>query len=222
MKKIIVAVFLILAAINTKAQSNKIVIETDSGRIVIELYDNTPQHRDNMIKLTKEHFFDSTLFHRIIPNFVIQGGDPDSKKAQPGQMLGDGDLGYLVPAEINDTNFHQRGAVGMARDDNPTKASSACQFYIVVGRKYNDMELDMISKKTGRIFTPEQRAIYKTVGGTPQLDGRYTVFGMVTEGMGVIDKIANMSRNQADRPFTDIAMRKVYMLDERTNMKKKK
>jgi cyclophilin family peptidyl-prolyl cis-trans isomerase len=222
MKKIVVSVLALLATFQLFAQENKVVIETDSGKIVLALYDNTPLHRDNMIKLVKEKLFDSTLFHRIIPTFVIQGGDPNSKKAKPGDMLGNGELGYRVPAEINDSNFHQRGALGMARDNNPEKASSACQFYIVVGKKYTDADLDMISQRTGRQFTPAQREIYKTNGGTPSLDGNYTVYGIVLEGMDVVDKIVNMPRNQADRPDTDIAMRKVYMWEETKGKKGKR
>lgn len=222
MKKLVLSLSILLCCSAAFAQTNKVVIETDSGKIVLALYDNTPLHRDNMLKLVREHFFDSTLFHRIIPGFVIQGGDPDSKKAQPGQMLGEGDLGYKVPAEINDSNFHQRGALGMARDGNPEKASSACQFYIVTGRKFSDQELDMIVQRGKRNFTPAQREIYKNAGGTAMLDGGYTIFGIVLEGMDVVDKIVNMPRNQADRPNTDIAMRKVYMLEEKKEKVKTK
>lgn len=222
MKKICFALWAICIAHATIAQTTKVVIETDSGKIVMALYDNTPLHRDNMIKLVKQKFFDSLLFHRCIPGFVIQGGDPDSKQAKPGQMLGNGDLGYKVPAEINDSNFHQRGAVGMARDNNPDKASSACQFYIVTGKVNNDQELDMMSQRSGRIFTPAQREVYKTQGGTAMLDGNYTVYGIVLEGMDVVDKIANMPRAQADRPLTDIRMNKVYLLEQPSPKGKKK
>lgn len=214
MKKFILAIAALALQSVAFSQTHKVVIETDSGRIVLALYDNTPLHRDNMIKLVNERFFDSTLFHRVIPNFVIQGGDPNSKNAQPGQMLGNGETGYRVPAEINDSNFHQRGALGMARDNNPEKASSGCQFYIVTGRVHSDVELDNISQRTGRQFTAAQREIYKTAGGTPSLDGNYTVYGIVTEGMDVVDKIVNMPRNQADRPHTDIRMNRVYMLED--------
>lgn len=222
MRKTFLSLIIFAFGVTTFAQTNKVVIETDSGKIVLALYDNTPLHRDNMIKLVKEKFFDSTLFHRIIPTFVIQGGDPDSKKAQPGQMLGEGDLGYRVPAEINDSNFHQRGALGMARDNNPEKASSACQFYIVTGKKYSDAELDAISQRTGRKFTDAQREFYKTQGGTPSLDGNYTVYGIVLDGMDVVDKIVKMPRNQADRPNTDIAMKKVYLLEGKSEKKMNK
>lgn len=212
MKKLLLALVSICIATTLFAQKKnekKIQIETEYGKIVLALYENAPKHRDNMFKLVKEKFYDSTLFHRVIPNFVIQGGDPDSKKAAPGQALGEGDLSYKVPAEINNVNFHQRGAVGMARDNNPEKASSACQFYIVVGKKYTDEELNNISKKTGRNFTPVQRNIYKNKGGTPHLDGNYTVYGIVEEGMDVVDKIAAEERNSMDRPNKDIKMIKV-------------
>ncbi|MBS1628729.1 MAG: peptidylprolyl isomerase [Bacteroidetes bacterium] len=210
MRKLLLALFLLMA-FSASARRSRVVIVTDSGRIVLELYDETPKHRDNMKKLAKEHFYDSLLFHRVIPEFVIQGGDPDSKHAPAGKALGDGDLGYRIPAEINDMDFHKRGAVGAARDNNPEKASSGCQFYIVIGRKYTDEELDRIAQRTGRKFTPAQRAFYKNIGGTPHLDGNYTVFGEVVEGMNVADKIAHMQRDKLDRPLTDIRMKKVYV-----------
>lgn len=222
MKKISLILLTLITSLSLNAQTNKVVIETDSGRIVMALYDYTPLHRDNMVKLVKQKFFDSTLFHRVIPNFVIQGGDPKSKQAQPGQMLGEGELGYRVPAEINDSAYHCYGAVGMARDNNPEKASSACQFYIVTGKKYTDQELDMLAQKNGRTFTPLQREVYKTQGGTAFLDGNYTVYGMVLEGMDVVEKISQMPRGQADRPNTDIAMRKVYLLEEKKGKKKRR
>lgn len=211
--------FLFIAGSLTTAysQSTRVIIETDSGNIVMVLYDNTPQHRDNMIKLVKEGFYDSTLFHRCIPGFMIQGGDPDSRKALPGQMLGNGDTGYRIPAEINDSNFHRRGALAMARDNNPEKASSGCQFYIVSGKVSPVQELDIISQRTGRQFTETQRAIYSTEGGAAFLDGNYTVFGMVLEGMEVVDKILQVPRDRADRPVTDIRMKKVYLTGEKHN-----
>lgn len=193
----------------------RVAIQTEYGKIVIELYDNTPKHKANMIKLAKEHFYDSTLFHRVIPNFVIQGGDPDSKHAKPGQALGNGEYGSLIPAEINDVNYHKRGAVGMARDNNPEKASSGCQFYIVTGKKYTSEELDKISQRTGRKFTAEQRKEYETAGGVPHLDGGYTVFGEVVEGMDVVDKISNEKRDQRDRPLKDIPMQSVRVVKKK-------
>jgi peptidyl-prolyl cis-trans isomerase B (cyclophilin B) len=214
MKKLVLTLsdlMVLTTAIAQTQNKNKITIETEYGKIVLALYDNTPKHRDNMFKLVKEKFFDSTLFHRVIPNFVIQGGDPDSKRAQAGQALGEGDVGYRVPAEINAINFHQRGAVGMARDNNPEKASSGCQFYIVTGKKYTEEELATISQRTGRNFTPKQKNFYKNQGGTPHLDGNYTIFGIVLEGMDVVDRIAAEARNTNDRPDKDIRMIKVRM-----------
>ncbi|MEY4292932.1 MAG: hypothetical protein RIQ61_1330 [Bacteroidota bacterium] len=194
------------------AKEKSIKIETNYGVIILKLYDNTPLHTANLVKLCKEHYFDSTLFHRVIPSFVIQGGDPDSKHAGPEKQLGDGDLSYLVPAEINAVNYHKRGALGMARDNNPEKKSSACQFYIVVGKVVTEEQLNTISTKTNRVFSAEQRKVYTTLGGTPFLDGNYTVFGEVTKGMEVVDTIAQLARNAADRPNVDVRMLKVRVL----------
>ena len=194
------------------AKEKSIKIETNYGVIILKLYDNTPLHTANLVKLCKEHYFDSTLFHRVIPSFVIQGGDLDSKHAGPEKQLGDGDLSYLVPAEINAVNYHKRGALGMARDNNPEKKSSACQFYIVVGKVVTEEQLNTISTKTNRVFSAEQRKVYTTLGGTPFLDGNYTVFGEVTKGMEVVDTIAQLARNAADRPNVDVRMLKVRVL----------
>jgi len=194
------------------AKEKSIKIETNYGVIILKLYDNTPLHTANLVKLCKEHYFDSTLFHRVIPSFVIQGGDPDSKHAGPEKQLGDGDLSYLVPAEINAVNYHKRGALGMARDNNPEKKSSACQFYIVVGKVVTEEQLNTISTKTNRVFSAEQRKVYTTHGGTPFLDGNYTVFGEVTKGLDVVDTIAQLARNAADRPNADVRMLKVRVL----------
>ncbi len=224
MKNCLALVLFLFSFFTSEAQTQRVVIETDSGKIVLALFDNTPLHRDNMVKLVNEHFFDSLLFHRVIPGFVAQGGDPESKRALADKMLGDGDLAYKIPAEINDSNFHRRGALGMARDNNPEMASSASQFYIVTGRKYSDAELDQIAQR-GRSFSPAQREVYKTEGGTPSLDGKYTVYGFVVEGMDVVDKISAMPRNGADRPVTDVRMLKVYLFEtpkgNRKNKKKK-
>lgn len=206
---------LILAAsipVCSYAQKNKVKIETQYGKIIIMLYDNTPLNTANMVKNIKEHFYDSTLFHRCIPQFMIQGGDPDSKRATAGQMLGEGGLKYTIPAEINDVDFHKRGALGVARDNNPEKAGSACQFYIVSGKKFTDAEIDNMAKRNGHTYTPEQREVYKTIGGTPHLDGNYTVFGEVLEGMDIVDQIAAEPRDQHDRPNKDIRMIHVTLI----------
>ena len=216
MKKTLLTLLVACIALNLFAQKNKVKIETEYGTIVMMLYDNTPKNTANMVKLAKEHYYDSTLFHRCIPNFVIQGGDPKSKHAKPGEALGEGDLGYTVPAEINDSDYHKRGALGVARDNTPDKSGSACQFYIVVGKKFTDEELDKLSQKSGRKFSASQREMYKTVGGAPHLDGGYTVFGEVVEGMDIVDKIAAQPRDRRDRPNTDIPMTEVKL------MKKKK
>lgn len=207
MKKLILAFFAFAASFSAHAQKNKLKLETEYGNIIIMLYDNTPLNTDNMVKNAKAHLYDSTLFHRVIPNFMIQGGDPDSKHASSGQALGMGGLSYTIPAEINTTNYHKRGALGVARDGNPTKAGSAMQFYIVTGKTFADADLDMIAQRTHRTFTAEQREMYKTKGGSPHLDGDYTVFGEVLEGMDVVDKISAEPRDRSDRPNKDIRMK---------------
>lgn len=216
MKKIallILCTFLCGAIAMAKSEKRtKVEITTEYGKIVMELYNETPKHRDNMVKLIKEKFYDSLLFHRCIPNFVIQGGDPNSKRAATDAQLGDGDVGYRVPAEIKDKLIHKYGAVGMARDNNPEKASSGCQFYIVTGKKYTDEELNAMEQRSGKKMTPAQRNLYKTVGGTPHLDGGYTVYGEVIEGMDVVEKISAEQRNAADRPNKDIRMIKVRII----------
>lgn len=212
MRYILALLITCLSIAQSFAKEKSIKIETNYGVIILKLYDNTPLHTANLVKLCKEHYFDSTLFHRVIPSFVIQGGDPDSKHAGPEKQLGDGDLSYLVPAEINAVNYHKRGALGMARDNNPEKKSSACQFYIVVGKVVTDEQLNTISTKTNRVFSAEQRKVYTTLGGTPFLDGNYTVFGEVTKGMEVVDTIAQLARNAADRPNVDVRMLKVRVL----------
>ncbi len=212
MRYILALLITCLSIAQSFAKEKSIKIETNYGVIILKLYDNTPLHTANLVKLCKEHYFDSTLFHRVIPSFVIQGGDPDSKHADSEKQLGDGDLSYLVPAEINAVNYHKRGALGMARDNNPEKKSSACQFYIVVGKVVTEEQLNTISTKTNRVFSAEQRKVYTTLGGTPFLDGNYTVFGEVTKGMEVVDTIAQLARNAADRPNVDVRMLKVRVL----------
>ncbi len=184
-------------------------IKTSLGESIVLLYDQTPKHKLNFTKLARKGMLNNTLFHRVIKEFMIQGGDPDSKKARPGQVLGEGDLGYRVPAEFNPALFHKKGALAAARDDNPQKASSASQFYIVHGRTYTDAELDRVEevKFKGRKIPAAQRIVYKTLGGSPFLDMNYTVFGEVVRGMEMVDAIAALEVDENNRPLKDVAMR---------------
>ena len=237
-------------------------LETTMGNITVALYNETPKHRDNFIKLVKEGVYDSTLFHRVIKQFMIQAGDPDSKNASDTAMLGSGDVGYTIPAEFNPKFFHKKGVLAAARqgdDVNPEKASSGCQFYIVTGRKFTEPQLlgmenkineqheealfdslarqhmkeiykmrkagdnagllelqdtleaqarELTDKEEKFRFTPEQIKAYSTIGGAPHLDGSYTVFGEVTEGMEVVENIEIAKTNRADRPVENIRILK--------------
>lgn len=237
-------------------------LETTMGNITVALYNETPKHRDNFIKLVKEGVYDSTLFHRVIKQFMIQAGDPDSKNASDTAMLGSGDVGYTIPAEFNPKFFHKKGVLAAARqgdDVNPEKASSGCQFYIVTGRKFTEPQLlgmenkineqheealfdslarqhmkeiykmrkagdnagllelqdtleaqarELADKEEKFRFAPEQIKAYSTVGGAPHLDGSYTVFGEVTEGMEVVENIEIAKTNRADRPVENIRILK--------------
>ena len=237
-------------------------LETTMGNITVALYNETPKHRDNFIKLVKEGVYDSTLFHRVIKQFMIQAGDPDSKNASDTAMLGSCDVGYTIPAEFNPKFFHKKGVLAAARqgdDVNPEKASSGCQFYIVTGRKFTEPQLlgmenkineqreealfdslarqhmkeiykmrkagdnagllelqdtleaqarELADKEEKFRFTPEQIKAYSTVGGAPHLDGSYTVFGEVTEGMEVVENIEIAKTNRADRPVENIRILK--------------
>lgn len=245
----------------------QVLMHTSMGDIQLKLYNETPKHRDNFIQLVKDGTYNGLLFHRVIKDFMIQAGDPDSKKASKGQMLGAGDVGYTVPAEfVYPKYFHKKGALSAARQGdnvNPKKESSGCQFYIVTGKVYNDstllgMERQMnqmrlnnafnalaqkhmkeiyklrkdgnqeglmdlqdtliaqaeaqVAKEPEFRFTPEQVKAYTTVGGTPHLDGEYTVFGEVLEGMDVVDKIQKVKTDRNDRPEEDVKILKVTVL----------
>ncbi|MBP5645660.1 MAG: peptidylprolyl isomerase [Bacteroidales bacterium] len=208
--------FLLASAQNTGKQAKNaskdtyVKIETSMGDIVVKLYNETPLHRDNFIKLVREGVYDGLLFHRVIRNFMIQGGDPNSRTAKPGQALGEGTLGYTIPAEFVPGLYHKKGALAAARQAdqvNPKKESSSCQFYIVQGEKWSADRLKMIEQRMGKSFTKEQVEAYATVGGTPFLDGDYTVFGEVVEGLDVVDKIAAVQCGAMDRPVTDVTMK---------------
>ncbi|MBK9338265.1 MAG: peptidylprolyl isomerase [Lewinellaceae bacterium] len=184
-----------------------VLISTNLGDIRIRLYDETPRHRDNFLKLAEAGFYDGLLFHRVIRDFMIQGGDPASKDAQPGVLLGEGGPGYTIPAEIKMP--HVRGALSAARlsdQVNPQRESSGSQFFIVQGQSQIDESLDQWEQRLGTTFSPEWRALYKAKGGTPQLDGQYTVFGEVVSGLEVLDKIAAVPRDANDRPLEDVRM----------------
>lgn len=178
-----------------------VVIHTDMGDITVKLYNETPLHRDNFIKLVNEGFYDGSVFHRVIKDFMIQGG---------GAKAGMEDPVYKIPAEIIEKYYHKKGALAAARMGdhvNPRKESSGSQFYIVQGRKFSIQELDMMTQGTGKKFTAEQIQVYSTLGGTPHLDGDYTVFGEVISGLEVLDKIAAVETTRGNRPAKEIKMR---------------
>ena len=204
MKKLILAV-LIIAGLTCTAQKatekeTVVVIKTSMGTIKAKLYNDTPQHRDNFIKLVNDGWYNGSPFHRVIKQFMIQGGQNKDGRLDPG---------YRVPAEIKDNHFHKKGALAAARQPdqvNPKKASSGSQFYIVQGKVYDDKWLDMFENRSGKVLSAKQRQAYKTVGGTPHLDGDYTVFGEVTEGLEVVDKIAAVKTGRMDVPVEPVTI----------------
>ena len=193
---------------------------TDKGTMVIRLSDSTPLHRDNFLKLVKEGFYDSILFHRVIKNFMVQAGDPNTKKPKPGETYGDGGPEYTVPAEFRASMFHKKGVVAAARtgdDINPQRASSGAQFYVVQGKIFTDVGLDSVEKfrLKGRKLPPAHREVYKTIGGAPHLDQNYTIFGEVIRGLPVVDSIAAIptsGRSGGDRPLQDIRIIKARLV----------
>lgn len=199
-----------IASFAAKPKNQYVKISTNKGEVVIRLYNETPLHRDNFIKLTKEKFFDGTLFHRVIKAFMIQGGDPNSKDAKPEQSLGNGGPKYTIPAEFNDNLFHKKGVLAAAREgdaSNPLKASSGSQFYIVQGKVWNDSTLNLTETNRLKFKLPEwQREVYKSIGGSPHLDRNYTVFGEVVSGLEMVDNIAAVPTGKGDRPTEDVKM----------------
>ena len=220
-KKIIYIFLILITALNTdclaqkKKKQTKVLISTEYGDIKIILYNETPKHRDNFIKLVKEKFYDGLLFHRVMNNFMIQGGDPESKDAKEGVMLGNGGPGYTIPAEFDTNLIHKKGVLAAARQPdnvNPNKESSGSQFYIVHGKKMSKEEIDQMNisrnkrRKIPISYTEEQYKVYEEVGGTPHLDMDYTIFGEVIEGLEVIDLIAAVQTDRRNRPKKDIKM----------------
>lgn len=214
------AAFMVVAA---KAQ-RQVVLETTEGNICITLSDETPQHRDNFLRLVEEHFYDSLLFHRVIKNFMIQTGDPTSRHAEPGITLGEGDAGYTLPAEFRfPTLYHRRGMVAMAREGdevNPERRSSGSHFYIVWGKTFSTKELESIQERLDTLtnpptrLTPELINVYRKQGGTPHLDGQYTVFGEVTEGLDVVERIQKVMTDDYDRPVNDVRILRAWVKDK--------
>ncbi|WEK19299.1 MAG: peptidylprolyl isomerase [Candidatus Pedobacter colombiensis] len=196
-----------ISAFSAKPKHQYVKIKTDLGECIIQLYNETPQHRDNFLKLTEKGTYNGTLFHRVIKDFMIQGGDPDSKNAVKGALLGEGTVGYTVPAEFRDSLFHKKGVLAAARDDNPEKASSGSQFYLVQGKRFTDEQLDALEKNRLKFKLPEwQREVYKTLGGTPHLDRNYTVYGEIVQGIDMVDKIAILETDGNNRPVADVKM----------------
>ena len=234
MKRVLYLMLVCCIWVSSYAQTSttEVLLETTMGNIRIALYDETPQHRDNFLKLTKMGVYDSLLFHRVIKDFMIQSGDTNSKHAKPGQLLGSGDFDYTQEAEFRLPQiFHRRGVVAMAREGdqvNPERRSSACQFYIVWGKVFDDMRLAKTQEKLdsatqGQVkLTPEMMEVYKTIGGTPHLDGQYTVFGEISEGMDIIEKIQMVQTDKNDRPLEDIRILKATVTKDIPELPKPK
>ena len=200
---------LALVTYGKKPTHHYVKIQTDKGDCILRLYNETPKHRDNFVRLVRGGFYNDLLFHRVIENFMIQGGDPDSKFAAEKQELGEGGPSYRITAEIQDGLFHKKGTIGAARDDNAAKESSGSQFYLVEGKVFTPAGLDSIEqfRMKGRKFSPEARAAYTSIGGTPHLDGNYTVFGELLSGIQVVDAISVVATDAKDRPLENEKMR---------------
>ena len=226
MKKILCFLLLATAMLFNSCEqkaNTKIVMETTAGTMEFLLYNETPKHRDNFVKLVNEQYFDSLLFHRVIKDFMIQGGDPDSKYAEPGVRLGEGGPDYRIDAEFRMPQLmHKRGALAAAREGdmvNPEKRSSASQFYIVWGKTYTPEQIDALSERMKEMgmgeIPPEQKTLYTQVGGTPFLDGQYTVFGEITKGLEVVDKIQNVTTDGNDRPLEDVRILSIRIVEDK-------
>ncbi len=211
---LLLGLFVVLHVFVHAAPPHKYVrIVTSRGEGLLRLYDNTPLHRDNFTKLVREGYYKDLLFHRVIQHFMIQGGDPDSRYAAEKQRLGNGGPEHRIPAEFRDSLFHKKGVIAAARDDNPEKASSGSQFYLVQGRTFTDDGLDSLEqfRLGGRKIPTSQREVYKTLGGVPHLDQGYTVFGELIAGVALIDSIAAVKTDRYDRPLEDQRMDMVLL-----------
>lgn len=205
-----------LSAQNIKKTETMVLIKTTKGDIHIKLYNETPLHRDNFLKLAKEGFYDNVLFHRVIKDFMIQTGDPESVHASADKQLGMGGPGYTIPAEIIPGFYHKKGALAAARmgdNVNPNKESSGSQFFIVQGRTFSDDEIKSFEARSGMKFTKDQWDTYKYVGGTPHLDGAYTVFGEVVKGLNVVEDISYVKCGRGDRPLEDVKIIEIEILN---------
>lgn len=203
------------SAIVSLSAQNKVLIETTAGNITVKLYDETPGHKQNFLSLVARSYYDSTIFHRVIKNFMIQGGDPESRTASSNKVFSDGGPGYTLPAEINEQFIHKKGALAAARQPDNTNASrrsSGSQFYIVQGSIYPRAYLDKANKDKKVPYTEAQKKVYETVGGTPHLDGGYTIFGEVIAGLDVVDKIAQVETDRRDRPKQDVRIIRMTIL----------
>jgi len=212
MKKLLlfVCAFSMFSAFAAKPKNQYIRIKTEFGECIVKLYNETPLHRENFLKLAKDGYYNGTLFHRVIKDFMIQGGDPDSKTAKPDSLLGEGGPKYTIPAEFRDSLFHKKGVLAAAREGdmvNPKKESSGSQFYLVQGKVFTDEQLNSLEEKRLKFKLPEyQRQVYKTIGGTPHLDRNYTVYGEIVVGLDMVDKIAMLQTDKNNRPKQDVKM----------------
>lgn len=210
MKYMWIGCLTLILMISCKQKEETYTIETEYGKMIVQLLNTTPKHKENFIKLVNEGFYDSLLFHRVVNGSLIQGGDPTSKTAKPREPLGSHDVGYMIPAEIGTPHF--RGMLAAARqggDANPDKLSSGSQFYIVQGVPVNDEELGLLQAIRNFKYSDAQLAKYKKIGGIPMLDNDYTVFGEVIQGLDVLEKISMEPTDDLERPYRDIRM-KIY------------
>lgn len=212
MHKYISFIVLLLLFSSCKTKSTFVSLQTTEGEIIVKLYEETPLHKDNFISLVEDGYYDSLLFHRVIDEFMIQSGDPNSKNAEDGQLLGNGGPDYKVDAEFNDSLFHKKGALAAAHDGNPEKSSAGSQFYIVEGKVFNEEQLKRIEESKDITYTDLQRETYQTIGGYPPLDQNYTVFGEVVKGIKVVEAISEVETNRKDRPVENVRILKAEVI----------